>query len=298
MAFVNVHHLELFLSVAKERSFSRAADALHISEPSVSIQIRRLEKSLGVRLFERLGRSIHLTAEGQLTADYARRISELLIDLETELAKFKGIDKGRLVVGGNTAPGAKILPFAIAAFKKDYPEAEILLRVGRREEVERWLVENDVDVSVILGEPKLAQLRKERLCVEERVLVLPPKHPLAKKARVSLREIANQHMLLPDSGELKFIVDKIFSEKGLSVQQTIFGNHEAIITAISCGLGMSIMSKATVERHAASKSVAIRIIERIDLKSPVYIVLHKDKHLSALAQAFLTHLRQLVHESP
>jgi DNA-binding transcriptional LysR family regulator len=126
-------------------------------------------------------------------------------------------------------------------------------------------------------------------------LVLPPKHSLAKKAHVFLNDIANQHMLLPDSGDLKFIVDKVFAEKGVSVQQTTFGNHEAIITAISCGLGMSILSEATVERHAKNKLVAIKTIKGINLKSPVYIVLHKDKHLSQLGQAFLTHLRQLAY---
>jgi DNA-binding transcriptional LysR family regulator len=282
-----------FFTWLKNSAFSGAADILQISQPSVSIQIRRLERTLGVRLFERLGRAVRLTAEGQLTAEYAHRISDLLVDFETEIAKFKGVGKGRLVVGGNTAPGAKILPFAIAEFKKHYPEAEILLKVAGREQVERWLLENDIDVSVIFGDPKSVQLRKERLCDEQRVLVVPPKHPLAKKAHVSLKDIANQHLLLPASGDLKSIVDRLFSEKGLSVQQTTFGNHEAIITAINCGLGMSILSQATVERHAKNKFVAIRTIEGINLKSPVNIVIHKHKHLSRLGQAFLTHLRQL-----
>ncbi|HTM07005.1 MAG TPA: LysR family transcriptional regulator [Verrucomicrobiae bacterium] len=292
MRLANLHQLEIFLQVVKERSFSSAADILQMSQPSVSIQIRRLESALGIRLFERLGRTIHLTAEGELVAEYAHRISDLLIELGTEVEKFQGARGGRLVVGGNTAPGVKILPSAIAEFKKLYPEAEILLRVSGREQVERWLVENDIDVAVILGHPKAQQLRKERLCDEPRVLVLPTKHPLTKKARVSVKDIAGQRMLLPDSGDLKFIIDKIFSEKGISLQQTTFGNHEAIITAVSCGLGMSILSQATVEKHAKNKIVAIRTIERINLKSPVHIVLHKNKHLSKLGQAFLTHLRE------
>jgi DNA-binding transcriptional LysR family regulator len=293
MAFANVHHLRILSTVIKERSFSGAADVLHISQPSVSIQIRRLEKTLGVKLFERLGRAVYPTSEAQLIAEYANRISDLLADLETEVSKFKGINKGHLVVGGNTAPGVKILPFAIAEFKRQYPEAEILLRVSRRDQLERWLLENAIDVAVILGDPRSTQLRKEHLYDEDRVLVLPPKHPLAKKAHVSLSDLANQHMLLPESGGLKFLVEKIFAEKRISVRQTTFGNHEAIITAISCGLGMSIISKAMAERHAVTKSVATKPIERINLKAPVHILLHKRKHLSKLGQAFLGHLRGL-----
>jgi DNA-binding transcriptional LysR family regulator len=295
MPFTNVHYLRIFLTVLKEGSFSGAADVLHISQPSVSIQIRRLEKTLGLKLFERLGRAVYPTSEAELVAEYANRISDLLVDLETEVSKFKGLTAGHLVVGGNTAPGVKILPFAIAEFKQHHPEAEILLRVSRSDQVERWLLENDIDVAVILGNPKSAQLRKEHLCDENRVLVLPPKHPLAKKAHVSLNDLANQHILLPESGNLKSVVERIFSEKRLSVRQTTFGNHEAIIAAISCGLGMSILSKSMVERHAINKAVAIKVIERIDLKSPVHIVLHKHKHLSRLGQAFLSHLRNLAN---
>jgi DNA-binding transcriptional LysR family regulator len=295
MQLTNIHQLEIFLSVVKERSFSAAADLLHISQPSVSIQIRQLENSLGVKLFNRLGRRVYLTSEGEVVAEYANRITELVVDLENEVSRIRGFNKGRLVVGGNTAPGVKILPFAIAEFKKQYPEGEVLLRVSRREQVEHWLLQNDIDVAVILGEPSSVQILKEHLYNEDRVLVLPPKHPLTKKAHVSLNDIANQHILLPESGDLKLLIERVFSEKGLPVQQTTFGNHEAIITAISCGLGMSIMSKAMVERHAASKAIATKAIERIDLKAPVHILLHKRKHLSQLGQAFVAHLRRLAH---
>jgi DNA-binding transcriptional LysR family regulator len=294
MALANVHYLELFLLVVKHGSFSAAADALDISQPAVSIQIGRLEAALGVKLFERLGRGLHLTAEGEVVAEHAERLSMALAELENDVAKLKGAAKGRLVVAGNTAPGVKILPRAIAEFKKLYPSAEILLKVGSREQVEQWLLQNEIDVGVILGHPKTARLRKERLCDEQRVLVLPPKHPLTKKPRIVLADIAGQRMLLPDSGDLKFIIDKIFSEKGVVLEHTMFGNHEAIIAAVNCGLGMSILSHATVESHARSKSVAIRTIEGINLRSPVHILLHKQKHLSGLGRAFVAQLRDLV----
>jgi DNA-binding transcriptional LysR family regulator len=118
MSLTNVHYLRIFLSVLKERSFSGAADVLHISQPSVSIQIRRLEKSLGIKLFERLGRAVYPTSEAELVAEYANRISDLLVDLQTEVSKFKGVNKGHLVIGGNTAPAVKILPLLLRTLKK------------------------------------------------------------------------------------------------------------------------------------------------------------------------------------
>jgi LysR family transcriptional regulator, transcriptional activator of the cysJI operon len=295
MPFTNVHYLRIFLSVLKQRSFSGAADVLHISQPSVSIQIRRLEKSLGVKLFERFGRAVYPTSEAGLVAEYANQISDLLSDLETEVFKFDGLNKGRLVVGGNTSPGIRILPLGIAELKKDYPDAYIELRINDSDQLERWLLENDIDLAVILGNPKSAQLRKEYLYHEDRVLVLPPKHPLMKKAHISLTDLANQQILVTESGRLKLLVEKIFSDKRVSVQQTRFGNYEAIVTAISRGLGISILSKSMVERHAETKTIATRRIEGINLKAPVYVVLHKKKHLSRLGDAFLARLRLLAN---
>lgn len=107
MPFTNVHLLRIFLHAVQERSFSGAADLLQMSQPSVSIQIRRLEKTLGVKLFQRTGKAVHLTSEGELAAEYAHRISDLLQDFEAKFAKLKGAATGRLLVGGNTAPGLK-----------------------------------------------------------------------------------------------------------------------------------------------------------------------------------------------
>jgi DNA-binding transcriptional LysR family regulator len=172
MQFTNVHYLRLFLTVLRERSFSGAADVLNISQPAVSIQVRRLENTLGIRLFERLGHAVYPTSEAEVVAQYANRISDLLVDLETEVSKFKGVNKGRLVIGGNTSPGVKLLPSAIAHFKRIHPEAEIILRVSRNDQLERWLLDNDIDLAVVLGNTRSTQLRKEHLCDERRVLVL------------------------------------------------------------------------------------------------------------------------------
>ncbi len=290
---ISLHQLQLFLHVAREASFSKAAALLRLSQPSVSIQINHLEESLGVKLFDRLGRTVYLTEEGRILHDYAKKMFDLVGNLQADLANVRGLRLGKLSVGGSKVPSATILPLAVALFKKRYSETEILMKVARSDQVEQWVVENEVDLAMVVGDPLSAQILKEPFCEEELVLVLPPHHPLAKKKEISGREISKERLLLPDVGKLKLYVEKTFAEKGIPItQQVTLGSRDAVKTAIGVDFGVSIMSKSTVERDAKAGFLAIRKIHDLDLKYPVNIIYHKDKQFSRLALAFLEFLRK------
>lgn len=290
---VSLHQLQLFLHVAREESFSKAAALLRVSQPAVSIQINHLEEALGVRLFDRLGRAVYLTEEGKILLDYAKKMFDLVENLQADIAHVKGLRLGKLSVGGSKVPSATILPLAIALFKKEYPETEILMKVARSDQMEQWVLENEVDLAMVVGDPISNQILKEPFYEEELVLVLPPNHPMVKKKEISAREISKERLLLPDVGKLKLYVERTFAEKGIPItQQVTLGSRDAVKTAIGVGFGVSIMSKSTVEREAKTGFVAIRQIQDLDLKYPVNIIYHKDKQFSRLALAFLEFLRK------
>src|SRR5215471_4248770 len=186
---LNLHQLEIFLCIARERSFSRAAERLRISQPSVSIQIRNLEDSLEVKLFERLGRRVYLTREGKVVLEHAKKISAIVSGLQKEIKGLRGIRRGQLSAGCSRVPSATLVPLAVAQFKAQYPETEISIKTGRSHEVERWVVENEVDLGVIEGDPAGTLLTKEPWYEDELVLVVSPRSRLLKRRRLFVKEV-------------------------------------------------------------------------------------------------------------
>lgn len=289
---ISFHQLRLFFLVAQSGGFSRAADILKTSQPSVSLQIRRLENALGVKVFARLGRNVYLTEEGRILLGYARKIMDLMGNLHSDIANLRGLRLGRLSVGASKVPSTTILPLAIALFKKEYTATEIIMKVARSDQVERWLIENEVDLAMIVGDPVSDQLVSEPFSKEDLVLVIPPKHPFIERKAVTARDISKEQLLLPDAGRLKDNVEKAFAEKGVRItNRVIMGSRDAVKTAIGIGFGVSIMSESTVEREAESGFVAVKQIKDLHLKYSINLVYHKDKEFSLLAKAFLSFLR-------
>ena len=187
---ISLHLLKVFQQVMNERGISKAAAMLNVSQPSVSMQIRHLERTFGVKLLNRLGQDIHPTQEGIMLREYATKILDLVDHLHTDMANLQNLRTGRLVVGGSRVPSAQRLPLAIATFQKLHPQTEILMEVASSDEVEQWVLENLVDFAIVVGPPVAPQIVKEPFYEEDLVLVLPPKHPMENRKRVSAYEIS------------------------------------------------------------------------------------------------------------
>lgn len=291
---INLHQLRIFTDVVQQKSFSRAASLLKMSQPSVSIQVKNLEDILGVKLFDRIGRAVHVTTEGLAVLAYAKKLFDLVDNLEADLASINGLATGKLLVGACKVGSAQILPRAIASFKKNYPAAEIILRVAQSDQVEKWVLENEVDLGMIIGDPLSPKIVKEGFRKEELVLVLPPGHSLTRKSTVAPEEISKEIVLLPYTGRLASLIEGVFTGKGIPItRKIVLGYTEALKTAISVGLGISIMAKSSVEREAMTGAVVTRKIRNSNLRFPLNIIYHKDKHFSRLALAFFEFLRKL-----
>jgi DNA-binding transcriptional LysR family regulator len=181
---INLHQLEIFLSVAERKSFSKAAALLHTSQPSVSMQIRNLEQALGINLFDRLGRAIYLTCEGELVLEYAKRIFGGIASLQSDLENLKGIKGGRIEVGASRVPSSTTVPLAFALFKKKYPQTNIVVKTALSRQIEQWVLDDEIDVAIVAGDPISRLLVTEPYYEEELIAVIPTRHPLAKRAAV------------------------------------------------------------------------------------------------------------------
>ncbi|MBI2366052.1 MAG: hypothetical protein HYV01_13765 [Deltaproteobacteria bacterium] len=192
---------------------------------------------------------------------------------------------------------AQIVPRAIASFRKQYPAVEFTLRVAESDQVEKWVLENEVDLGLIIGDPLSSKIVKEAFYEEELVLVLPPGHALTNKRTVSPEEISKEIVLLPYTGRLGSIIGGIFSGTRLSVTQTVvLGHGEALKTAIGVGLGVSIMANSSIQRDAMSGTVVTRKIKSSHVSVPLNLIYHKEKHFSRLAVTFLEFLRKVTSQ--
>lgn len=296
---ISLHQLQLFMAVARERSFSRAAEVLGTTQPSVSIQIRNLEGALGVRLFDRLGRAIYLTPAGEMVLEYSRRIFSLTSSMQSDLENLNGVKMGRLLVGASRVPSTTAVPLAFALFKNTYPHTEIVVKAGVSNDVEQWVLKNEVDLGVIGGNSFYDAIKTEPYYEEELLVVLSSKHPLAKQSEVFPEQIVKECLLLPYTGRVSDLLEKALAEKGLSIDERVtLGSREAVKAALSMGFGISIMPESAAKLSWKPGLLSTKKIHGLKLKYPLSIVYHKDKHLSKLALTFVEFLRRAIASKP
>jgi DNA-binding transcriptional LysR family regulator len=296
---INLHQLKIFLAVNEHRSFSKAAAELGMTQPSISIQIKNLERDLGVHLFDRLRQNTRLTEEGQLVAVYAKQMLNWISSLESDLEDLRGIKVGNLVVGASRVPSSTTFPLAFALFKKQYPETNIVVKTALSRQVEQWVLDNEVDLAIVGGDVSSKFIVREHYYKEELLVVLTPQHRLARKDKLLPEDILSEPFLLPYTGRVAKFVDDALQRKGVVITNYVtLGSREAIKAALAAGFGITIMPRSAVELESNVGILTTKNIYGIDLQYPVYIIHHKDKHLSRLALTFLEFLRKLQSDSP
>ncbi|HEX9444694.1 MAG TPA: LysR family transcriptional regulator [Candidatus Binatia bacterium] len=294
---MTLHQLRVFAKVAELQSFTAAARALALTQPSVSSLIQGLVDELGHELFERRGIKIALTPEGTV---FYRRTKEALgiIDgADDEIAELRGLRKGRLSVGGSAIAGASFLPGAIQAFKQNYPGIEVVLAIHRSDALEKKLIEGEFDVAVLGWEPRAPVLRGTLFGYEEIVVIAPANHPLNKQSSVGLKVLSKEPLIIQQKGNLvRDMVEERFSAKRLPFVPVLevdvqVGGWETIKTAVASGLGIGFFSKCHVEWDVKAGRVKLLRVPELALKRPIYIALHKDRRESALVRTFANFLK-------
>jgi len=299
--YLTLRQLKVFEAVARHLNYTRAAEELHLTQPAVSMQVTQLEKSLGIALFEQLGKRIHLTEAGREVHAYTRAIAQQLDELEAVLNRIKGLSGGRLRISVATTANY-FIPTLLGTFSRRYPDVTVSLDVTNRETLLRQLSENTVDL-VIMGQPPAeADVEAEAFMDNPLVVVAPPDHPLARQKKISLARLQDETFLVRESGSgTRIAMERFFAERGMRLKTGMeVGSNEAIKQSVQAGLGLGLLSRATIEQELALKRLVVLDVEDFPIMRHWYVVHRKGKRLSAVAEAFkqftLKEARVLLHQ--
>ncbi len=296
---MNLHQLRIFATVARLASFSRAAEELHISQPSVSIQVADLERSLGVELFEQLGKRIYLTDAGRVLEDYARRILTLVDEASAAVAEVTELHRGRLAVGASTTPGTYVLPKVLGRYQERFPKITVTLEIGNTRRIQERLLRNELDVGIVGWEVTSQNLVVQPFLDDELVVVVSPHHPLASTGGMPVAALRDHRVILRErgSGTRDAIEMALRGVEGEITPAMELGSIEAIKEAVAAGLGITILSRLAVATETANGRLVIVPLIDLVIKRSFSIVYHRDKRISPAIQVFLEMLRASVMQS-
>lgn len=287
MRHTTFRQLEVFEAIARLGSFTRAAEALHLTQPTVSMQIKKLTDAIGLPLIEQLGKRIHLTEAGRELQAYTRGIFQQMDDLEAVLNRMKGLSGGRLRISVATTANY-FIPTLLGSFARRYPDVTISLDITNRETLLRSLLENTVDL-VIMGQPPDESNVEARAFMENPlVIVAPPNHPLAGKKNIPLARLQEETFLVRESGSgTRIAMERFFNQRKIKLNTGMeIGSNEAIKQSVQAGLGLGLLSRATIEQELALKRLTVLDVADFPIMRDWYVIHRKGKRLSAAAEAF------------
>ncbi|VAW68556.1 RuBisCO operon transcriptional regulator CbbR [hydrothermal vent metagenome] len=279
--------LKVFESAARHLSYTRAAEELHLSQPGVSMQIKQLEESVGLPLFEQIGKKMHLTTAGHEIYTYSQDIGHLLDEAEEVLQALKGVSRGRLSISVATT-ASHFTTRLLAAFSQRYDGVTISLDITNRESLKHQL-ENNLPDMVIMGQPpEGVDVQSETFMENPLVLIAPANHPLVKDQNIPLKRFEDELFVVRESGSgTRSAIQRFFDEHSVSFHTGIeMSSNEAIKQAVEAGLGLGIVSIHTLELELETARLVILNVEDFPIKRHWHIVQRSGKRLSPLAQTF------------
>ncbi len=286
-----LRQLQILVTVAQAGGYTRAADVLHLTQPTISMQLKKLADTVGEPLFERVGKRLHLTAVGERVLRAAEDILDRLGQLGDELDELQGQVKGRLRIAVVTTATA-FIPRLLGIFLQRYPEVTPSLTVVNRARALRRLQDNEDDLVVMGQVPESMDLEAHAFLDNVLVMVAAADHPLAGRKGISLERIAREPFLVREAGSgTQQAVNRLFANRGLTPNYAMeLGGAEAIKHALMAGLGVSVLSVNNVELELQAGRLAVLDVEGFPLKRAWYVVHPRGKHLSRVSRTFLDFL--------
>ena len=282
-----LHQLRIFLAVTRHKSFARAAEALHLSPPTLSLQVKQLSTTVGQPLFEQLGKKIFLTEAGQTLADACQDVESRLERLTEDLAALRGIEKGTLKIAILTTLQYTI-PKLLGGFCAAHPGIEIALFVGNREVLLQRLTANQDDLYIMGQPPDQMDVDCEHFAENPLVMVAPASHPLVGHINIKPGQLRDEAFILREPGSgTRLTTERFFTAQGVLLKNRLeLGSNEAIKQTVAGGLGVAVLSATTVTSELALRELVVLDVVGLPLIRHWHVVYHKDKKLSAAASAF------------
>jgi len=293
MFHATLQQLRLFAAVAEHRSVTRAAEAVHLTQPAVSIQIKRLEAKVGMPLIEHIGKELHLTVAGEEVFEAARDVLARLGDLETSLNDLRGEVAGPLNVHV-VSSGKYFMPQLLGSFVRRYPKVEPRLQITNRASLLSSLARNQSDLYIMGQPPEGVSVVEYPFLENILVVVARPDHPLAGKKKIALAQIAKERFVGRESGSgTRKAVEKLFHDKGLDISAYIeLDSTEGIKQGVMGGLGIGVLSKHSLRLELDAGELVVLDVAGFPLRRRWYVSHREGKRLSRAAQLFLDYLRE------
>ncbi len=285
---LTLQQLKLFEAVARNSSFTRAAEEMCLTQPAVSIQVKRLEEQVGLPLFEQVGKKIFMTAAGRELYGASRDILARVSELAGAVEDLKGVVKGRLQLA-MVSTTEYFMPRLLGVFLQRFPEVEPRLKFTNRANVVQRLVNNDDDFVVMGQIPEGNQLESSPFLENVLVVVAHPKHPLAGHKNISLEQLAHERFLSREQGSgTRMVFERELIRHGLTIEPYIeLGSSEAIKQGVMAGLGIGILSLHSLTLELTAGALVVLDVEGFPQRRRWYAVHLKGKRLSLVARTFL-----------
>lgn len=284
---MTLRHMRIFQKIYETQSVTRAAEAMHMTQPAVTRALQELEKYYGLRLFERLNRRLTVTEAGRRMYDYALHLTETFDTMEKSLRDWER--QGVLRVGASVSLGCSLLPQLARTFQEEHPGVEVRVRIANGELLRRDLLENRLDLALLEGEENGANLMLTPFAAGEMALIVPPGHPLARAGGATLAQAAAYPLLLRETGSAtRRFLDQLLMSRGLAVQPVWeSASTQALLSAVREGLGITLvpwaLARQTVLRGEAERCP----VTDAELIRRRYVAWHPSKYVTGTMRAFV-----------
>lgn len=298
---MDLWQLHIFCKVVELKSFSKAGEAVHLSQPTVSSHIKDLETHFSCRLIDRLAREVSPTKAGELLYGYARKLLLLKEETETAMAEFHGKIRGRLLVGGSTIPGVHVLPKVVGAFVKRYPEVTLSLVIGDTETIVNHCAAGTLEMGIVGAKSSDRQVRQETLIEDEMCLVVPPNGQWSGRSSLFVADLFEMPFILREtgSGTLQSFQESLkrlgHSLGDLKVVAEM-GSSAAVVQGVKNGVGCSIVSRIAVAEDLDAGALRTVAVIGLDLKRRFYLTTHRYKSPSPLSKTFVAFLKEILKD--
>lgn len=284
---MTLRHMRIFQKIYETQSVTRAAEALHMTQPAVTRALQELEKYYGLRLFERLNRRLTVTEAGRRMYDYALHLTETFDTMEKSLRDWER--QGVLRVGASVSLGCSLLPQLARTFQEEHSGVEVRVRIANGKLLRRDLLENRLDLALLEGEENGADLMLTPFAAGEMALIVPPGHPLARAGGATLAQAAAYPLLLRETGSAtRRFLDQLLMSRGLAVQPVWeSASTQALLSAVREGLGITLvpwaLARQTVLRGEAERCP----VTDAELIRRRYVAWHPSKYVTGTMRAFV-----------
>lgn len=286
---MNLHQLRVFYYVGQCLSFSRASEELGISQPAVSVQVRKLEEEIGVELVEQIGKKLYLTEPGRNLKVYAEKIFAAEREAENMLSEYRGLSAGELIIATSSTLGTYYVPPLLTEFRQQFPKLEVTLRMGNTEWAEEQLIKNTVDLALVEGDlARTAEFSIMPFLNDQLVVIASPQHPFVGQ-EITANQLSSEPFVLSEPGSnTRKVFRSIMTKREIPIRVLMeLESPEAIKRLVSSGLGLGVASKLTLEWEVACGRLAPLFVTDLNMERQFAIVWHKDKKPNRVGQAFV-----------